>query len=261
MGNDQVFEGSAWRQIEDGNYSSISKVEVQVWLTLYNILSKSICTEKYEINDYRKGVLTKLVNQISPAHISTLPLLSSFKKWLLQLSISNVSSSGTGLGGGGMGSKSGGMGSNQPSMKANFMIEAVAQLRDTMIHKYDKRWDQIARDQSALFLGDCAAEMATEVDRLFRAFDSEAAQTLLSKAGSNLKTDKTKAEVDDVILTTNGKRNASHHSPTSGTEEKTSCALCSTPNAKQRCSRCRSERYCGRDCQVKHWPYHKKQCK
>ena len=53
--NIQVFEGSSWRQIEDGNYSSISKVEVQVWLTLYNILSKSICTEKYEINDYRKA--------------------------------------------------------------------------------------------------------------------------------------------------------------------------------------------------------------
>ena len=29
---------------------------------------------------------------------------------------------------------------------------------------------------------------------------------------------------------------------------------------RRRCSRCRSERYCGRECQVKHWPGHKEAC-
>ena len=31
--------------------------------------------------------------------------------------------------------------------------------------RYETRWEKIAQEQSAVFLGDCAAEMATEVDR------------------------------------------------------------------------------------------------
>ena len=31
--------------------------------------------------------------------------------------------------------------------------------------RYETRWEKVAQEQSAVFLGDCAAEMATEVDR------------------------------------------------------------------------------------------------
>ena len=107
----QVFEGSSWIQ----NTSSIPKIEIQIWLTIYNVLSRKICTEKYQINSYRKGVLTKLINMMSSDHLAQLPMLPAFKKWLLQLSIANHAP--------------------QSQMKANFMIEAVAQLRDEMIQK------------------------------------------------------------------------------------------------------------------------------
>ena len=36
--------------------------------------------------------------------------------------------------------------------------------------------------------------------------------------------------------------------------------MCGGAGARQRCSRCHSERYCGRECQVKHWPEHKRRC-
>ena len=60
-----------------------------------------------------------------------------------------------------------------------------------------------------------------------------------------------------------------------------SCVVCRSPEAKSRCSRweerrtykdkavqmlwclccrCHSQRYCGRDCQLKHWPRHKEEC-
>ena len=31
--------------------------------------------------------------------------------------------------------------------------------------RYETRWEKVAQEQSAVFLGDCAAEMASEVDR------------------------------------------------------------------------------------------------
>ena len=39
------------------------------------------------------------------------------------------------------------------------------------------------------------------------------------------------------------------------------CASCHTPHAKQLCSRCKTVRYCCRDCQVSHWKAHKAHCK
>jgi hypothetical protein len=42
----------------------------------------------------------------------------------------------------------------------------------------------------------------------------------------------------------------------------TTCACCKTIHVRslQKCSRCSSVRYCGRECQKTHWPAHKKEC-
>jgi len=42
--------------------------------------------------------------------------------------------------------------------------------------------------------------------------------------------------------------------------EEPKCADCGEP-AKQRCSKCKGEWYCSRECQLKKWKEHKKMCK
>ena len=106
--------------------------------------------------------------------------------------------------------------------------------------RYENRWDKLAAEQAPIFLGDHTEEMAEEVTRLFKAFDSEAAQSLLQD-------NSTSATQSD-----NDKKRKN--------KEKR-CAVCQKPNSRQRCSRCHNERYCGRECQVNHWPKHKKKCK
>ncbi len=43
-------------------------------------------------------------------------------------------------------------------------------------------------------------------------------------------------------------------------EDRRNCAYCKKPSAKNRCSRCHNQRYCDRDCQLKHWSKHKLSC-
>jgi len=45
------------------------------------------------------------------------------------------------------------------------------------------------------------------------------------------------------------------HAPTSP------CYVCYEPDQRQRCSRCKSVRYCSAQCQLNDWPRHKKDCK
>lgn len=39
------------------------------------------------------------------------------------------------------------------------------------------------------------------------------------------------------------------------------CACCQRPGPKKVCGKCKTSYYCGRECQVKHWPHHRKVCK
>jgi hypothetical protein len=43
--------------------------------------------------------------------------------------------------------------------------------------------------------------------------------------------------------------------------KKNTCLYCLTEvEGSMRCSRCETGRYCGKECQVKHWPVHKNSC-
>ena len=42
---------------------------------------------------------------------------------------------------------------------------------------------------------------------------------------------------------------------------KSICIQCKKEGKMMRCNRCKIERYCSRECQVKHWPAHKLKCK
>jgi len=48
--------------------------------------------------------------------------------------------------------------------------------------------------------------------------------------------------------------------PTAGAEVVIRCGNCANPDPKNTCARCRSQKYCSRECQQKHWPTHKKSC-
>ena len=48
----------------------------------------------------------------------------------------------------------------------------------------------------------------------------------------------------------------------SGSKKKNTCLFClKEVKGLQGCSRCGTARYCGRECQVKHWPVHKNSCR
>ena len=130
---EQVFQGNDWtvyartKQMYDQITSleifvfprqdvsdpyQVQKLEGQCWMSLYNLLSKPISSEKYELNDYRRGILLKLLPLITAPLESQLPFLKPLKKWLLQLQLGQV-----------------------PAAKTLLLIETVAEIREGLVQR------------------------------------------------------------------------------------------------------------------------------
>ena len=74
-----------WNNVEED--VSVDKMEFISWICLYNLLSCKDIMEKYELNDFRISVLTKLQGRLHDDLVDQLPMLSHLKKWLAQISI------------------------------------------------------------------------------------------------------------------------------------------------------------------------------
>jgi hypothetical protein len=92
--------------------SAVHKLEGQVWLAIYNLLSKHQSAHKYEINDYRKGMLLKLLRFLDEGLERQLPFAACLKRWLTELQMGAV-----------------------PTAKTGIFIEAVAQVRQDIIDR------------------------------------------------------------------------------------------------------------------------------
>ena len=76
-------------------------------------MSKTQSAEKYEINDYRKSILLKILQFANDCVIDQLPFVGHLRKWLIDLKMGSASKA-----------------------KSSLLIEPVAQIREGFIQKY-----------------------------------------------------------------------------------------------------------------------------
>lgn len=108
-----------------------------------------------------------------------------------------------------------------PQAKKDLVLEQIPECRDSILQKYDKRWAAIAKQQAEKYFDPDDGVVKSLAKRWADTYSMDALGTL--------------------------------------TGDPPTCAMCGEVAAK-RCSRCQNEWYCGRECQVKHWPRHKKGC-
>jgi hypothetical protein len=82
----------------------------------------------------------------------------------------------------------------------------------------------------------------------------------LPRTPTNLETDAVDANMSPARTKSPSKKSSASPQKTSG-KVVVVCAACGQVDAKKVCPRCKLTRYCGRDCQVAHWPVHKTECK
>ena len=59
-GETEKFEDQRWQVIESHDVGKLTKIEAQIWLTIYNMMMTSDSNRRYEITSFRKQNLLRL---------------------------------------------------------------------------------------------------------------------------------------------------------------------------------------------------------
>jgi len=207
----EKFNGSSrFVAVDRKNRFRLTKIEGELWLSVYNLLLDKACGNKYELDDFRRNEILKLNKHLIPQIIDQLPILKDLKRTLEELSILNINDT-----------KSSTLNTEEKAPKLRF-IEIVPEFREELLTKDFKAiaQKQLAStfDASRYDADDRKNDMDT-LCRIYNNFDG----------------------LEDLMM------------------ETPICAKCGG-EAEKRCSRCKSEWYCSRECQVQSWKRHKTAC-
>jgi len=109
-----------------------------------------------------------------------------------------------------------------PAPEASVVVEQLPEIREQLLKINRKRWQAIAEYQKAKVFCPDEKTVQAQAKRLAETYNLDTLESMLP--------------------------------------EEPKCAKCGEP-ASMRCSRCRNEWYCRRQCQVESWPQHKAICK
>lgn len=108
-----------------------------------------------------------------------------------------------------------------PAIKKDIILEQVPEIREKLVKENQGKWEKIAKYQKRAFFSPTAEDIKRQAKTWADTYNLDMLEELVS--------------------------------------DPPKCAMCGQP-ATKRCSRCQTEWYCKRECQVKHWSKHKPAC-
>eukprot|EP00928_Gymnodinium_smaydae_P002100 TRINITY_DN10738_c0_g1_i1.p1 TRINITY_DN10738_c0_g1~~TRINITY_DN10738_c0_g1_i1.p1 ORF type:complete len:640 (+),score=174.28 TRINITY_DN10738_c0_g1_i1:126-2045(+) len=175
-GRIEKFEDHKWERVEDDDAGRLPKLHTQVWLAIYNLVMDQECRSRYELTSFRKENLLRLRRFINEVVVDQLPPLTNLHRTLEEMAISGQFTGASG-----------------PPAGSPFVVELVAEARETLLRSYDGRWQEVADHQLKEVL---VKETPDELRRLGdmisvpkELFDEPPPQELPSNAGGGLVTE------------------------------------------------------------------------
>eukprot|EP00347_Sterkiella_histriomuscorum_P019773 403340343 len=195
-GETEKFEDQKWQVVAPGEQGRVTKIEAQVWLTIYNMFLSQDTNRKYEITSFRKANLLRLRKYLTEVLLDQLPMLTHLLRALEELSLVQE---------------------NSVPSKNSFIVQQIPEFRLKM---KDRNWKEIAEYQMRTFFTQDEQTLKEDMERLMKLYSSDVFEQFM---------------------------------------EDPRCNECGK-NATQRCSRCKNQWYCSRECQLKQWKAHKPLC-
>ncbi|KAM9859162.1 zinc finger MYND domain-containing protein 10 [Aulostomus maculatus] len=197
-GEVEKYLNGKWEKIPVEDRVKMTKLDGQVWISLYNLLLREDCQRKYDFNSFNKSQLLKLRGFLTEVLIDQLPNLMELQRFLAHLAVTDP----------------------EPPKK-ELILEQIPEMWNRHVRENSGKWKAIAKYQVKETFNVSESDLRLQAQSLARTYNLDVMESLLP--------------------------------------EKPKCGFCGK-EATKRCSRCQGVWYCQRECQVKHWPKHKKAC-
>merc|ERR1719498_22953 len=130
-GRIEKFEDHQWQAVEADDEGRLPKLQTQVWLAIYNLVMDQECRSRYELTSIRRENLLRLRRYINEVVVDQLPPLTNLHRTLEELSISGRFTGAD----------------STPISASPFVVELVAEARETLVRTYEGRWQEVADQQ------------------------------------------------------------------------------------------------------------------
>ncbi|VUZ45069.1 unnamed protein product, partial [Hymenolepis diminuta] len=235
--NYQWHESGCWiAETDEKNWSPVTKTEGQVWLSIYQLLFSGLMgAVNYEIvgNSVRHQALLRLRPFLTETRIDVIPVLGQLRRFLEEYAMSEGVAANI-------------VGRSAPTYSAAAVaqlchVEDVAEIHDRIMQRYKGKWEATAEEFLSRIQSQEGCEAAQRAaSRWADTFSEENVGALFGAQTMNI---------------ASGDADSFEHPLLRAPR----CVVCGEV-ATKRCSRCKHEWYCRRQCQVEHWPRHKKAC-
>lgn len=131
-----------WKIVPLNERYQLTKIEGQIWISLYELLLNPQCVSKYEYTDFKKNQVLKLRSHLNEVLIDQIPNLAHLQRFLEQLAISEP-----------------------PAYKSDLIIEQVPEIYDNIIAKYKGKWKDLAKAQANTVLNPSDKEIKEKAKR------------------------------------------------------------------------------------------------
>ncbi len=147
-----------WKLIPLDERYQLTKIEGQIWISLYELLLNPQCVSKYEYTDYKKNQIIKLRSHMNEILIDQIPNLGHLQRFLEQLAVTEP-----------------------PAYKSELIIEQIAEIFEGLMSKYKGKWKEIAKKQAETVLNPDEKEIKEKAKRWADTFNTQALESLIDE--------------------------------------------------------------------------------
>lgn len=147
-----------WKSISANDRFQLTKIEGQIWISLYELLLNPQCLQKYDYTEFKKNQVLKLRSHLNEIVIDQIPNLAHLQRFLEQLAISEP-----------------------PAYKSDLIIEPIAEIYESIVSKYKGKWKDLAKNQANTVLNPDDKEIQEKAKRWTQTFSNEILESLIDE--------------------------------------------------------------------------------
>ncbi|WAR26284.1 ZMY10-like protein [Mya arenaria] len=157
-GKQYKYIDGKWVQVDFADSLKLTKIEGQVWLSIFQLLMSTACQQKYELDTYRKNTILKLRSFLTEPMLDQIPMLGELQRYLEHLSMMDP-----------------------PAPRREVILEQVPEVRDYILHSNEGKWKKIAKKQIKLFFDPSTSDLKMQAKRWADTYNFDVMEGLLSE--------------------------------------------------------------------------------